>query len=62
MTNTSPRPSRPIEPAIVTATKYLDTLTQGGFLQKQKKGRTNYYINLALNAILTRESMKEGGQ
>lgn len=46
----------------LTATKYLDTLTQGGFLQKQKKGRTNYYINLALNAILTRESLKEGSQ
>jgi Fic family protein len=46
----------------LTATKYLDALTQSGFLQKQKKGRTNYYINLALNAILTRESMKEGSQ
>lgn len=44
----------------LTATKYLDALTQGGFLQKQKKGRSNYYVNLALNAILTRESMKEG--
>jgi Fic family protein len=46
----------------LTATKYLDALTQGGFLQKQKKGRSNYYVNLALNAILTRESMKEGSQ
>ena len=46
----------------LTATKYLDALTQGGFLKKQKKGRTNYYINLALNTILTRESMKEVSQ
>jgi len=44
----------------LTATKYLDALTDGGFLQKHKKGRSNYYINLALNAILTRDSMKEG--
>jgi Fic family protein len=44
----------------LTATKYLDALAAGGFLQKHKKGRSNYYINLALNAILTRDSMKEG--
>jgi Fic family protein len=44
----------------LTATKYLDALTAGGFLQKHKKGRSNYYINLALNAILTRESLQEG--
>lgn len=36
------------------ATKYLDALTAGGFLRKQKIGRSNYYINLVLNAILTR--------
>ena len=35
-----------------TATKYLDALTAGGFLRKQKIGRGNYYINLALNAVL----------
>lgn len=44
----------------LTATKYLDALTEGGFLRKHKKGRNNYYINLALNAILTRDSMKRG--
>jgi len=38
----------------LTATKYLEALTAGGFLQKQKIGRSNYYINLSLNAILTR--------
>ena len=36
----------------LTATKYLDTLVEGGFLSKQKHGRSNYYINLALNRIL----------
>ncbi|SHN25150.1 Fic family protein [Rhizobacter sp. OV335] len=36
----------------VTATKYLETLTQGGFVRKQKVGRGNYYVNLALNAVL----------
>lgn len=36
----------------VTATKYLDALADGGFVRKQKIGRGNYYINLALNAVL----------
>lgn len=46
----------------LTATKYLDALAQGGFVKKQKIGRTNYYINLVLYTILTRESMLNGGQ
>jgi Fic family protein len=36
----------------VTATKYLDALADGGFVRKHKFGRGNYYINLALNAVL----------
>ncbi len=36
----------------LTATKYLDALDAGGFVQKQKIGRSNYYVNLALNRIL----------
>lgn len=36
----------------ITATKYLDELTDGGFLQKQKIGRSNYYVNLTLAGIL----------
>ena len=36
----------------LTAAKYLDALTAAGFLRKQKVGRANYYINLALNAVL----------
>ena len=38
----------------LTATKYLDALTDAELLRKIKVGRTNYYINMALNAILTR--------
>lgn len=37
----------------ITATKYLDTLDAGGFVKKQKMGRSNYYINLALDGILS---------
>lgn len=42
----------------VTATKYLEALSEGGFLAKQKVGRSNYYINLALYPILTGEAMQ----
>ena len=41
----------------LTATKYLDALTEGGFVHKIKRGRSNYYINVQLNAILTRDAM-----
>ncbi len=44
----------------LTATKYLDALTQDGFLKKEKIGRTNYYVNVALNRILTAEAMQDG--
>ena len=40
----------------ITATKYLETLTGGGFLQKQKIGRGSFYVNLALNAVLQRQA------
>jgi Fic family protein len=36
----------------MTATKYLEALVAAGFLHKQKVGRSNYYVNLALNQIL----------
>jgi len=36
----------------LTATRYLDTLADTGFVQKQKVGRSNYYMNLALTRIL----------
>lgn len=36
----------------LTATKYMDALNEAGFVQKHKIGRSNYYINVALNQIL----------
>jgi len=44
----------------LTATKYLDALAAGGFLRKQRIGRTNYYVNEALVSILSGESMTAG--
>lgn len=38
----------------LTATKYLNQLAQKGFLEKQKIGRTNYYINSALCDLFVR--------
>ena len=43
---------RDLQVSRITATKYLDALTDGGFVQKQKIGRGNYFVNLALNAVL----------
>jgi cell filamentation protein, protein adenylyltransferase len=37
----------------LTATRYLDALAAAGFLEKRKVGRSNYYINAPLYAILT---------
>lgn len=44
----------------ITATKYLESLTAGGFLHKRKIGRSNYYINLPLYSILTGEALQIG--
>jgi Fic family protein len=44
---------RDLKVSRLTATKYMDALADGGFVQKHKVGRSNYYINVALNAILT---------
>lgn len=43
----------------LTATKYLDALVAGGVLRKQKVGRSNYYINDPLCAILTGDALTE---
>lgn len=43
---------RDLQVSRITATKYLDTLVESGFLTKKKAGRSNYYINRALNQIL----------
>ena len=37
----------------ITATKYLDQLVEHNFVQKQKIGRGNYYINQPLCSLLT---------
>ncbi len=42
----------------VTATKYLEELVDKGILTKQKIGRDNYYINVALCDVLIRSSNK----
>jgi Fic family protein len=43
---------RDLKVSRVTATKYLEALTEGGLLKKQKVGRGNYFMNLALTAVL----------
>lgn len=40
----------------LTATKYLDQLTEKGFLQKQKKGRTYYFINTPLYELFVKSN------
>ena len=43
---------RDLQVSRLTATKYLDALAASGFVQKQKAGRSNYYVDQALNQIL----------
>jgi Fic family protein len=52
---------RDLKVSRLTATKYLEALAGAGFVQKVKVGRSNYYVNLALNAVLTREPLERGG-
>lgn len=40
--------------ARMTAAKYLDTLTENGFLDKRKIGRSNFYINIPLLALFVK--------
>jgi len=44
---------RDLQVSRLTATKYLDALVDGGFVSKQRMGRSNYYVNMALNDILS---------
>lgn len=37
----------------LTASRYLERLTESGFVAKRRIGRSNYYINNALTGILT---------
>jgi Fic family protein len=41
-----------LEVSRITATKYLDELTDIGLLQKEKVGRSSYYINVELLQLL----------
>lgn len=50
---------RDLEVSRLTATKYLDALAEAAFVRKVKVGRSNYYINVALNGILTSEMERE---
>ena len=43
---------RDLQVSRITATKYMDALAKGGFVQKQRVGRGNYYVNTVLNAVL----------
>jgi Fic family protein len=46
--------------ARLTAAKYLDALASGGTLRKQRIGRTNVYVNVALYGILTGKNPRAG--
>jgi cell filamentation protein, protein adenylyltransferase len=46
---------RDLDVSRITATKYLDLLAADGILRKHRVGRGNYYINVALTAILTED-------
>ena len=48
---------RDLKVSRLTATKYLDALAAAGFVQKVKVGRSNYYVNVVLNTILTRAEL-----
>lgn len=50
---------RDLQVSRLTATKYLDALVGGGFVSKQKIGRSNYYVNAALNRILLAQPKSE---
>ncbi|MBF0184090.1 MAG: Fic family protein [Magnetococcales bacterium] len=47
---------RDLKVSRLTATKYLDILTEAGFVGKKKAGRYNYYINHTLVNILLKPS------
>jgi len=51
---------RDLKVSRITATKYLEQLVEGGFLHKQKIGRSNYYVNLPLFQILSGDPTPEG--
>ncbi len=47
----------------ITATKYLEILTEAGFLQKEKIGKYNYYMNVPLfNALINLPKLNNNGE
>ena len=53
---------RDLKVSRLTATKCLDVLAGAGFVQKAKVGRSNFYVNVSLNAILTRSEATVAAQ
>ena len=49
---------RDLQVSRLTAAKYLDALADGGFVRKHRIGRANYYVNLALTAVLQATSAR----
>ena len=43
---------RDLDVSRLTATRYLDALAESGFVSKVKRGRSNYFVNVALQRIL----------
>ena len=43
----------------ITAAKQLDALAANGFVEKRKVGRTNFYVNQPLYALLSRISLAD---
>ena len=43
----------------ITAAKYLDLLSQAGLVRKQKMGKTNFYINEPLFALLSNVTLEQ---
>lgn len=50
---------RDLQVSRLTATKYLEALAEGGLMQKQKVGRGNYYVNVALSKVLQQSTGSE---
>jgi len=44
-----------VEVSRITATKYLNQLTEHGFVSKHKMGRNNYYVNEPLVKLIMQQ-------
>lgn len=50
---------RELEVSRITAAKYLDQLTNAGFVRKQKIGKVNFYVNEPLFALLSGVTLEQ---